>query len=105
MTPWTIARQAPLPLGFSRKGYLSGLPCPPPGDLPNPGIEPRFPALQADSLLSETTGKGFPIHLDFTEHLVESGTAPSSDRISSPPSPRSGYYYFLFTDEETEAQQ
>ena len=84
---------------------MSGLPFPSPGCLPNPGIEPRFPALQADSLPSETTGKGFPIYLDFTEHLVESGTAPLSDRISSPPSPRSGYYYFLFTDEETEAQQ
>ena len=39
--------------GFSRQEYWSGLPCPPPGDLPNPGIEPRSPALQADSLLSE----------------------------------------------------
>ena len=43
-------------MGFSRQEYWSGLPCPPPGDLPNPGIEPRFPALQADSLLSEPVG-------------------------------------------------
>ena len=42
---------------FSRQGYWSGLPCPPPGDLPNPGIEPGSPALQADSLLSESPGK------------------------------------------------
>ena len=41
------------PWGFSRQEYWSGLPCPPPGDLPNPGIEPRSPALQVDSLLSE----------------------------------------------------
>ena len=44
-TPWTLPHQAPLPMGFSRKEYWSGLPCPPPGDLPNPGVEPRFPAL------------------------------------------------------------
>ena len=42
---------------FSRQEYWSGLPCPPPGDLPNPGIKPRFPALQADSLPSEPPGK------------------------------------------------
>ena len=39
-TPWTVARQALLSMGFSRQGYWSGLPCPPPGDLPNPGIKP-----------------------------------------------------------------
>ena len=40
MTPWTIPNQAPLPMGFSRQEYLSGLPFPIPGDLPDPGIEP-----------------------------------------------------------------
>ena len=45
------------PWGFSRQEYWSGLPCPPPGDLPNFGIEPRSPALQADSLPSEPPGK------------------------------------------------
>jgi len=44
-------------LGFSRQEYSSGLPCPPPGDLPNPGIEPRSPAVQAYSLPSEPLGK------------------------------------------------
>ena len=44
-------------MGFSRQPYWSGVPCPPPGDLPNPGIKPRSPALQADSLLSESPGK------------------------------------------------
>ena len=43
--------------GFSRQEYWSGLPCPPTGDLPNPGIEPRSPALPVDSLLSEPPGK------------------------------------------------
>ena len=51
VTPWTIACQAPLSMEFSRQGYWSGLPFPSPGDLPNPGIEPRSPAVQADSLL------------------------------------------------------
>ena len=40
MTPWTVAHQAPLSMGFSRQEYWSGLPCPPPGDLEDPGIEP-----------------------------------------------------------------
>ena len=56
-TPWTAASQAPLPGGVSRPEHWSGLPCPPPGDLPNLGIEPRPPSLQADSLPSEPTGK------------------------------------------------
>ena len=50
--PWTVAHQVPLSMEFSRQEYWSGLPCPP-GDLPNPGIEPGSPAVQADSLLSE----------------------------------------------------
>ena len=49
--------QAPLSVGFSRQEYQSGFPFPSPGDLPNPGIEPRSPALQADSLPSEPPGK------------------------------------------------
>ena len=50
VTPWTVACQAPLSMGFSRQEYWSGLPCPPPGDLPDPGAETGSPALQADSL-------------------------------------------------------
>ena len=61
VTPWTVARQAPLSMGFSRQGYWSGLPFPSPGDLPNPGIESRSPTLQAYSLPSEPPGK--PKHL------------------------------------------
>ena len=55
--PWTAAHQAPLSTRFSRQGYWSGLPFPSPGDLPNPGIEPGSPALQADSLPIELEGK------------------------------------------------
>ena len=57
MAPWTVAHQAPLSLDFSSKDYWSGLPFPPPGDLPNSGIKLRSPTLQADSLLSEPPGK------------------------------------------------
>ena len=56
-TPWAIAYQALPSMGFSRQEYCSGLPCPSPGDLPDPGIEPGSPALQADSLPSEPPGK------------------------------------------------
>ena len=56
-TPWTIAYQAAPSMGFSRQEYRSGLPFTSPGDFPDPGIEPRSPTLQADTLLSEPSGK------------------------------------------------
>ena len=66
-TPWTVARQALLSMEFSRQEYWSILPFTSPGDLPNPGIKPRSPSLQADYLLSEPPGKSqifmFPIHM------------------------------------------
>ena len=52
-TPWTVAYQAPLSMGFFRQEFWGGLPFPSLGDLPNPGIKPRSPALQADSLPTE----------------------------------------------------
>ena len=52
-TPRTVAYQAPPSMGFSKQECWSGLPFPSPGDLPDPGIEPRSPALQADALPSE----------------------------------------------------
>ena len=55
-TPWTVAHQALPSMGFSRQKYWSGLPFPSPGELPNPGIEPRSPTLQADVLPSEPLG-------------------------------------------------
>ena len=57
VTPWTVARQAPLSMRFSRQEKWSGVPFPSPGDLSNPGIKLRSPALQADSLPSEPPGK------------------------------------------------
>ena len=57
VAPWTVARQALLSMGFFRQGYWSEMPFPFPGDLPDPWIEPGYPALQADSLPSEPPGK------------------------------------------------
>ena len=59
-TPWTVAHQAPLSMEFSRQEYWSGLPCSPPGDLPNPGIEttpPASPALAGRFFTVEPPGK------------------------------------------------
>ena len=67
--------------GIPRQGCWSGLPCPPPGDLPNPGIEPRSPALQAGSLLSEPAGKpeaGWEEHYSNDQKEGDSGAAPNS---------------------------
>ena len=72
VTPWTVARQAPLSMEFSRQEYWSGLPFLSPGDLPDPGIKPGFPALQADSLhlsyqgrLLIVKGHGFSVWLNY----------------------------------------
>ena len=62
-----VAHQAPLSMEFSRQEYWSGLPCPSPGDLPDPGIEPGSPTLQADSLPSESLGK--PIYIQNKNQL------------------------------------
>ena len=67
-TPWTVARQALLSMGFSRQEYWSGLPCPPPGDLPNPGIEPT-------SLTSPALAGRF-----FTTHHLGSPIHPGTSR-------------------------
>ena len=73
VTPWTVACQAPLSIGFSRQEYWSGLSFPPPGNFPNPGIEPRSPTLQVDSLQSEPAGKPsvwIIFHCIDTPHVV-----------------------------------
>ena len=54
-TLWTVAHQAPLSMGFSRQEHWRGLPCPPPGDLPNPGIEPTSPTLVGGFYITSTT--------------------------------------------------
>ena len=64
-SPWTVANQAPLSMGFSRQEYWSELPFPSPGDLPDPGIEPWSPALSTDALPSEPPGKS--LSLDQTD--------------------------------------
>ena len=56
-TPWTVAYQAPPSMGFSRQEYWGGLPSPSPAALPDPGIEPGSPALQADALIPFQRGK------------------------------------------------
>ena len=65
-TPWTVALQAPLSMGFSRQEYWSGQPFPSPGNLSDPGIECGSPAFKADSLPSEPPGK--PLHLSSREN-------------------------------------
>ena len=57
VTPWTVALQAPLSMGFPRHEYWSGLPFPPPGDLPHPGIKPTSPALTSRVFTTESPGK------------------------------------------------
>ena len=68
VTPWTVAYQSPLSMGFSRQEYWSGLPLPFPGDLPHPGIETGSPALQTDALPSEPPGKSVQeVHEEVTQ--------------------------------------
>ena len=62
-TPWTIDRQAPFFMGFSRQEYWSGLPFPSPENLPDPGVEPGFPALKANSLPSELEGSDICVYV------------------------------------------
>ena len=73
MTPWTVAGQALLSMGFFRQEYWNGLPFPSPGYLPNPGIELMSPTLQADSLLSESSVKWNKTNLIMIFFIVGSG--------------------------------
>ena len=73
-TPWTVAHQFPLSMGFPRQEDQSGLPFPSPGDPLNPGIKPRSLGLQADSLPSESPGK--PNHMFTYKLLVRSEYPP-----------------------------
>ena len=59
MTLWTVTCQDPLSMGFCRQEYGSELPCPPPGDIPDPGIKPASLTLQADSLLLSHGGNPY----------------------------------------------
>ena len=82
-TPWSVACQAPLSMGFSRQEYWSGLPCPPPWDLPDPGIEPtslKSPALAGGFFTTSATWEaGVPSSLENHEnHCRTSSTTSSS---------------------------
>ena len=83
-TPWTVPYQAPLPMGFSRQEYWSGLPVPSAEDLPKPGIEPWSPTLQTDALLSELPGNicimNYLVTVSITSvtlHMVQSSSLSS----------------------------
>ena len=110
MIPWTVASQAPLSMGISRQEYWNELPCPPPGDVPNPGTEPRSPTWQVDSLLSEQPGNSdysevaqscltlydpmgcqIPLSIRFSrqEYWNELPCPPSGDLLDSGIKPRS----------------
>ena len=71
MTPWTVACQAPLFMEFFGLEHWSGLPFPSPGDLPHPEIEPRSPALQAESLPTELGGKPWMLRFSTNKKQVE----------------------------------
>ena len=82
----SIAHQAPLSMGFSRKDYWSGLPCPPPGDLPNPGIKPASlmsPALAGEFFTTSTTwetptlGEGDTVQAITLDHTTKLAKVPS----------------------------
>ena len=71
VTPWTVAHQAPLSMGFSRQEYWSGLPFPSPGDLPYPGIEPSSPALQIPHCLShQGSCKGILVYTKYVSWII-----------------------------------
>ena len=71
VTPRTVAHQAPLSLEFSRQAHWSGLPFPSPGNIPNPGIKPRFPASQADSLPLSHSGSRICFILNFKNYFSD----------------------------------
>ena len=77
-TLWTVAPQAPMSMGFPRQEYWSELPFPSPGDLSNPGIEPKSPALQADSLSAEPQGK--PKNIGVRSYPFSSGSSRLGNR-------------------------
>ena len=79
VTPWTVAYQAPQSMEFSRQKYWSGLPFPSPGDLPNPGIEPRSPTLQANALPSELPAKPHGLYTTLNPKPNPNPNSPSQN--------------------------
>ena len=96
-TPWTVAHQPPLSTEFSRQEYWSGLAFPSPGNLPDPGIEPGCPARQADSSLSEPTGKPTSDKVTFICILTGTKRLPGDlRRLLTPWADRSGFIVTAF---------
>ena len=85
-TSWTVAYQTSLSMGFSQQGYWSGLPFPSPGDLPDPGIETRSPAFQADALTSEPPGKDMGLLQLFTHCCLLSDSCTGKESLVKPES-------------------
>ena len=88
VTPWTVALQAPLSMGFSRQEYWSGLPFPSPGGLPRPGMEAVSPALAGGFFTTEPPGK--PLKMEVREGLFRDFCLSSMPRLepSEPSSPQ-----------------
>ena len=85
-TPWTVAYQAPPSMGFSRQECWSGVPLPSPGDLPNPGIEHRSPALRADASPFEPPGKTTHVCILSRFSCVRLFVTPRTVAYQAPPS-------------------
>ena len=83
-TLWTAAYQAAPSMGFSRQEYQSGLPFPSPGDLPDSGIQPRSPALQADALRSKPPGKP-SLKLSLIKSINSTAAAAAAKSLQSCP--------------------
>ena len=81
MAPWTVAYQAPPSIEFSRQEYWIGLPLLSPGDLPDPGIKPGSPTLQADTLPSEQPGKPLILQRTLLENLLALGDFYQGDKM------------------------
>ena len=94
-TPWTVAHQAPPSMGFSRQEYWGGLPFPSPGDLPDPGIEPRSPVLQADVLTL------LPFREDKSMHRMRRWSSEPSRRWPFIYRIREGLFPLLLTSQES----
>ena len=82
VTPWTVARQAPLLMGFSRQEYWSGLPFPSPGDLPNPGIKPVSPALAGKFFTTEPPEKPKEVYVSFINQHVNIDLQPQKSTLN-----------------------
>ena len=92
MTPWTVAPQAPLSMGFPRQEYWSGLPFPSPGDLPDPGTEPESPALHVDPLPLSQQGSPalmsiflltIKVYINTSEHFSDKRPSPPKNLLDS----------------------